>query len=162
VIPDSDEEEDEDAEPPNTTGVSFICTICQKAFKSAKNLTRHQANPRNTDNLVIRKSASLDLVGDDELQIAPTTPHIKRETSTPPANFFSAFQTPKPIPRHLSSVSKSTSKVDRKTYLKQVKQSWTRGATLAKSVAKRKSMGSFLARKRAWSGGDGSADELAM
>jgi hypothetical protein len=155
VIPDSDEEDDSDAEPTNTTGVSFIRTICQKPFKNAMNLARHQANPRNTHTHK-RKSASLDLVGDDEL----TTPHIKRETSTPPASFFS-FETPKPIPRHLgfgSSGSKSTSKVNRKTYLKQVKQSWTRGAT----PAKRKSMGSLLVRKRAWSGGDGSEDELAL
>jgi hypothetical protein len=172
VVSDSDAEDGEvPIEGESTTGLPFIYPTCQKSFKNYKNFTpRHQSNPRNTHNAALRKSASLDLVGggdDDDLQDAPapTTPLIKRETSAPPRNFLSAFQTPKALPRHLgpgSSGSKSTSKIDRKTYRKQVKQSWTRGATPAKSVAKRKSMGSLLSRKRPWSGDDGSEDELAM
>ena len=148
----------------DTRGVSVVCSTCQKPSENATNLARHQANPRNTHNAVPRMSASLDLVGDHELIEASTTPHIKRETSTPPVSFVSAFKTPKALPRHLdvgSSGSKSTSKVNRKTYLKQVKQSWTRGTTPAKSAAKRKSMSS-LVRKRPWTGDDGSEDELAM
>jgi hypothetical protein len=161
VVPDSDAEDEDQVGP----DIPFVCTICYKPFKNAKSLTRHQDNPRNMHNAALRKSTSLDLVGGaDELQddVASTAPHIKRETSTPPRNVFSAFQTPKAASRHLGLDSKSTSKVDRKTYLKQVKQSWTRGATSVKSVAKRKSMGSLVSRKRVWTGDEASEDELAM
>jgi hypothetical protein len=170
VMPDSDAEDDEDDTQTlstvmaQTTSRAFICKICQKPFKSANSLTRHQQDPRNTHNTTLRRSASIDLVGDDDL-LAPTTPHIKRETSTPHSTFLSAFQTPKALPhrRDLNeSGSKPTSKVDRKSFLKQVKQSWTTKSTPApKTITKRKSFHT-LPRKRVWSADEGSADELAM
>ncbi|KAF1942580.1 hypothetical protein EJ02DRAFT_433828 [Clathrospora elynae] len=150
-----------------TSAAFFVCNICQKSFQSAKNLVRHQDNPCNMHDKALQRSPSIDLVGDDDSQ-APATTYIKRESSTPTASFLlntSAFRTPKALPYRSdldSSGSRSTSKVDRKTFRKQVKQSWTRKGTPApKSVAKRKSFHT-LPRKRAWVDDDGDEDELAM
>ncbi|RMZ66731.1 hypothetical protein GMOD_00002094 [Pyrenophora seminiperda CCB06] len=141
--------------------------ICTEPFQSAKSIARHQQKPRATHNVARGKSSSIDLVN-DENPSTPVTPQVKRETSTPPTNFPSALQTPRAQPQRPlgleCSGSKSTSKVDRKTYLKQIKQSWARKNSPApKSVAKRKSFSSLGARKRAWvEDRDDDVDELAM
>jgi hypothetical protein len=111
-------------------------------------------------------SASIDLVGDDELQAAaPTTPYIKREFSTPPPTSF-LYSTPaaqsNSRPDVQSSGVKSASGLSRKAYLKQVKQSWTKKSSPApKTVAKRKSFQSVPV-KRAWIDDAASDDELGF
>jgi hypothetical protein len=111
-------------------------------------------------------SASIDLVGDDELQApAPTTPYIKREFSTPPPTGF-LFSTPvaqsRSHPEISSSAVKSASGLSRKAYLKQIKQSWTKRSTPApKTVSKRRSF-QTVPMKRAWVDDDESADELGL
>ncbi|KAF1840617.1 uncharacterized protein K460DRAFT_421548 [Cucurbitaria berberidis CBS 394.84] len=174
TVPDSEDEEQGDAELGNvnknsarTSGGAFPCDICHKSFKSAKNLERHQAKPRAMHNMT-PKSVSVDLVGDDEIQ-TPRTPYIKREFSTPPPTSSllstSALQTPKLSLQHsgvLSSSSKSTSKLNRKTFLKQIKQSWTKRSTpRPKTLATRRSFHT-VPMKRAWAGDTDSEDELAM
>ena len=127
-------------------------------------LDRCEQRPRATHNVARGKSSSVELANDANFS-TPASPRIKRETSTPPANFLSTLQTTESQPQRLvgldSPGSKSTSKVDRKTYLKQIKQSWTRKTSpVSKSVAKRKSVPSLQARKRAWV--DDDVDELTM
>jgi hypothetical protein len=107
-------------------------------------------------------SASIDLVGDDELQAAaPTTPYIKREFSTPPPTSF-LFSTPAAQPDVSSSGVKPASALSRKAYLKQVKQSWTKKSTPApKTVTKRRSFHT-VPMKRAWVDDAASDDELGF
>jgi hypothetical protein len=112
------------------------------------------------------KSVSLDLVGDDELQVlASTTPYIKREFSTPPPTSF-LFTTPNARshsrPEISSSGVKSASGLSRKAYLKQVKQSWTKKSTPGpKTVTKRRSFHT-VPMKRAWVDDAESDDELGL
>lgn len=116
-----------------------------------------------------RRSTSINLVGDDDELLAPATPHIKRESSTPlPLSFLYSSPAPNTRPAINSSISASTSKIiDQKAFRKQIKQSWTKMGTPrrksgGKVLAKRKSY-PVLARKRAWDDGEeGSEDELAM
>jgi len=130
-------------------------------------LARCEQRPRATQNAARGKSSSVQLINDANFS-TPASPQIKRETSTPPANFLSTLQTPKAQPQRLigldSPGSKSTSKADRKTYLKQIKQSWTRKSSpVSKSVAKRKSVASLQTRKRTRVDDvDDDVDELAM
>lgn len=98
----------------------------------------------------------------------PATPSIKREFSTPPRSSFlttASFQTPRSqnIAALPSSGSKSTSHLDRKAYLKQVKKSWSSKKAVAtpKSLAKQRSF-QTLPVKRPWVAADESDDELAM
>jgi hypothetical protein len=113
---------------------------------------------------------NLDLVGVDE--DGPPTPFIKRESLTPQASKFlcssPALKTPRPIPRSsgiVSSGAKSTGKLDRRAYLKEVKQSWTKKTPGSKTAQKRRSLnglvGSSVAKKRAWAEVGDSEDELA-
>lgn len=144
---------------------SYVCNICGTVYQNAKNLQRHQANPRSTHDKWRPKSTSIDLVGDDELQAsASTSPPMKREFSTPPPTSL-LFSTPVPHPRLHPNVPssgvKSASGLSRKAYLKQIKQSWTKKSTPGpKGLAKRKSFHT-LPRKQAWAG-DASDDELGM
>jgi hypothetical protein len=165
VVPDTDaENEDDDVallEPPVNEPIAR--DICGAISKTVKTLRRHQANPRSTRDNIRRKSASasIDLVGDDELQTAaPTTPHIKREFSTPPAASF-LFSTPVPQPRSRPNMSSSGAKsTSRKAYLKQVKQAWAKGSTPGPKTAYKRRSFHTVSRKRAWSGE--SEDELGM
>lgn len=151
----------------------------------AKTSAHHQPNQQNTDTPPFRRNTSLGLIdtsNDDELlpfpsSTNPTTPCLKRKhgTSTPPTAFLSAlYQTPKACDVAGSSeagTTKSTSKSDRKAFLKRVKRGWTRkGGTpvkesAGKSTGKRRSLGGGLVnleiKKRKWvDDGDGSEDEL--
>jgi hypothetical protein len=128
--------------------------------------SNHLEHPQSSHENPPSRSASLDLVGDeDELQIfEPTTPRIKREFSTPPPTGF-LFSTP--AAQSLSRANKaslgvkSASGLSRNAYRKQVKQSWTKKLTPApKSLSKRKSFNT-LPRKRAWAEDGESEDELA-
>ncbi|CAA9957458.1 Scm3 multi-domain protein [Pyrenophora teres f. maculata] len=173
VVPGSEADDDEDGSAktdpttPTITSEPYTCSTCHEPSIGAQSLVPHQQNSDATHNVVHAKSSSIDLVDDDNLS-TPATPQIKRETSTPPANFLSTLQTPMAQSKRLlmldSSGSKSASKANRKTYLKQIKQSWTRKNSPApKSVAKRKSFPSLGARKRAWvDDDDDDMDELAM
>lgn len=146
------------AHPPLT------CPICHQTYKTPKTLHRHQANSRST-HAHLRpqsRSPSIDLVGADELQsAAPTTPHIKREVSTPPAtSFLFSTPAPAPVPRRDGVNSSGAKGTSRKAYLQKVKQSWARGGTpSAKTVYKRRSFHT-LPKKRVW-GGE-SEDDLGM
>jgi hypothetical protein len=125
--------------------------------------------PHNHNHNKRPRSASLDLIGGDDDLLAPTTPHIKREFSTPPPSHFlfssPAARTPK-APLEHSSSSKSLSKLDRKAYLKRVKQSWTKKASTPgpRSAGKRASFNVLPPRMRAdvHVGEAESEDELAM
>jgi hypothetical protein len=171
VIPDSDTEADiEEAvipETPSQEQQSFTCHVCNSTFETIKNLERHQNKQRSTQSKPRPKSASLDLVGGDELQAtppAPTTPRMKREFSTPPLTSF-LFSTP--ITQALradgpSSGVKSASGLGRRAYLKQIKQSWTKKSSPApKTVAKRRSFHTVPA-KRTWASDADSEDELGI
>ncbi|KAF1835409.1 hypothetical protein BDW02DRAFT_523164 [Decorospora gaudefroyi] len=184
----------EDANPgmAKHAAAPFLCTACQKAFKSAKNLTRHQNTHHNT--MARRKSTSIDLVGgdadndyDELLPNTPpttTTPYIKPEPTPSPKTFLAAVHTPKPraapVPMNTFTQS-SSSTLDRKTYLKRVKQSWTRKAGSGSNstpapggggIGKRRSLGALLpVGMKKWKGGGdgvdvdadgGSEDELAL
>ncbi|KAI8940012.1 hypothetical protein NX059_003734 [Plenodomus lindquistii] len=124
----------------------------------------HPIKPPKPQNA--RRSTSIDLVGDEDELLAPITPRIKRESSTPlPLSFLCTTPAPKPRAGLPSSDAKSTPKVSQKTFRKQIKQSWTKMGTpgpksTGKSLVKRKSF-PMLNRKRAWDG-DESEDELAM
>jgi hypothetical protein len=144
---------------------SLTCNVCKATFQTMRTLARHQANPRTMHDKPRQKSASIDLIGDDELQIAePVTPKIKREFSTPPPASF-LFSTPVPNssqsrPDVPSSSAQSASGLSRRAYLKQIKSSWTKKSTPSRTINKRKS---FLAlpRKRDWAEIADSDDELA-
>ncbi|KAH7069236.1 hypothetical protein FB567DRAFT_456894 [Paraphoma chrysanthemicola] len=144
---------------------SHVCSVCGAVYKTAKNLQRHQANPSSSHDKLRRRSNSIDVVGNDELQASEsTTPRIKREFSTPPPISF-LFSTPVPQSRKLadlpSSGVKSASGLSRKEYLKQVKQSWTKKSTPgSKGLAKRKSFHT-LPRKQVRAV-DASDDELGV
>jgi hypothetical protein len=145
---------------------SLVCNICNTAFKTAKKLQRHQANSRSTHDKVRPKSASIDLVGDDELQVtvSATPPKIKREFSTPPPTSF-LFSTPAALshsrPDVPSSGAKPASGLSRKAYLKQIKQSWTKKSTPASNPLNKRKSFPILPRKRAWADVADSDDELA-
>jgi hypothetical protein len=170
AMPDSDYDADDleldEAVPAVLTESSFVCGICNATFRNAKNLQRHQDNPRSAHDNLRPKSPSIDLIGDDDLDApAIATPHIKREFSTPPPTSF-LFSTPLPQSRSradlLSSGIKSSSGLSRKAYLKQVKQSWTKKGTPGpRSLTKRKSLGT-LPKTTAWGGDGESEDELAL
>jgi hypothetical protein len=147
-----------------------ICDVCHATFNTLRgmrvHLRVHQANPPSTHEKARPKSPSIDLVGDDELQAdIPSTPKIKREFSTPPPTSF-LFSTPaaqsNSRPDVTSSDAKSASALNRRAYLKQVKQSWTKKSSpVPKTLSKRKSFHT-LPRKRAWADVAESDDELAF
>lgn len=147
-----------------------ICDVCHATFNTLRgmrvHLRVHQANPPSTHEKARPKAPSIDLVGDDELQAdIPSTPKIKREFSTPPPTTF-LFSTPAAQshsrPDVTSSDAKSASVLNRRAYLKQVKQSWTKRSSPApKTLSKRKSFHT-LPRKRAWVDVAESDDELAF
>ncbi|KAF2847867.1 hypothetical protein T440DRAFT_470678 [Plenodomus tracheiphilus IPT5] len=125
----------------------------------------HTATPHKRQKS--RRSTSIDLVGDEDELLAPVTPRIKRESSTPlPISFLCSTPAPKPRADLLLSESQSTPKISQKAFRKQVKQSWSKMGTprpksAGKTLVKRKSF-PMLGRKRAWDGGGESEDELAM
>jgi hypothetical protein len=145
---------------------SFVCDACNANFKNLKSLQQHQASPRSAHDSLRTRSASLDLVGGDELQTTtPMTAHIKRELSTPPLTSL-LLSTPVGQPRSNanppSSGAKSTSGLSRKAYMKQVKQSWTKKSTATpKAVTKRMSFHT-IPRKRTWVEDAESEDELGL
>jgi stress-induced morphogen len=169
AIPDSETEVDDtdlsdiDASPHETD--NFACHICNATFNNMKSLKRHQANPKSMHNKIRPKSASLDLIGDDELQAAaPITPHIKREFSTPPPTSF-LFSTPAAQSHSRAEVpssGESASGLSRKEYLKQVKQSWTKKSGPASKAVNKRSSFHVVPRKRAWAEGADSDDELGI
>ncbi|KAH4057374.1 hypothetical protein HBH64_058500 [Parastagonospora nodorum] len=147
-----------------------VCDFCHATFNTFRglrvHLRVHQANSPSTHEKARPKSPSIDLVGDDELQAdVPSTPKIKREFSTPPPTSF-LFSTPaaqsQSRPDATSSDVKSASGLNRRAYLKQVKQSWTKKSSPApKTLSKRKSFHT-LPRKRDWVEVAESDDELAF
>jgi hypothetical protein len=170
ALPDTDTEMDDGDRASSGLGSSvkgsLACDVCKATFKTIRNLQRHQANPRSMHDKARAKSASIDLVGDDELQVTePTTPQIKREFSTPPPTSF-LFSTPAPQssqsrPELASSGAQSASGLSRNAYLKQVKSSWTKKSTpTSKTVNKRRSFHT-MPRKRDWAEIADSDDELA-
>jgi hypothetical protein len=171
AVSNSDTEVDGDEavipETPSQEQQAFTCHICSATFRNIGNLQRHQKNPRSTHSKPRLLSASLDLVGEDELQApdpAPTTPRIKREFSTPPPTSF-LFSTPaaQTLRAEVSSSGmKSAPGLSRRAYLKQIKQSWTKKSTPApKTVTKRRSF-HVVPAKRAWAGDADSEDELGI
>jgi hypothetical protein len=171
AIPDSDIELENDDNieislPSQAKERTFICDICDATFKNLKNLRRHQTNPPSKHNVLRPRSASLDLIDGDELQITtPTTAHIKREHTTPPFTSL-LLSTPLGPPRLnaglSSSGAKSASGLSRKAYMKQVKQSWTKRPTnTPKTVTKRTSFRT-IPQKRAWAEDTESEDELGF
>lgn len=126
-------------------------------------------------------SDSISLVGTSDLPLPPPTPTIKRErkssTPLPPALVAStpAAHTPRNKSSNPFSVvhsspagPQSTGKLSRKAFLKQVKQSWTKGG--ATPAPKRKSLSALGSGKAsAWGAGaragpnaEESEDELAF
>ena len=74
-------------------------------------------------------SDDLDLIGADD---EPTTPrvYIKREPSTPQASRIlcssPTYKTPRPVPQSSGMAARSTGKLDRRAYLKEVKKGWAK------------------------------------
>jgi hypothetical protein len=146
----------------------LVCDICHETFMGVKDLQRHQDNPHLTHAKArsIPASVSIDLVGDDELQApALTSPHVKREFSTPPPTSF-LFSTPAAQSRAYvelpSSGVQSASGISRNAYLKQIKQSWTKKSTSAPNAVKKRSSFHTVSKKRAWAGDAESDDELGF
>lgn len=121
----------------------------------------------------MRRSTSIDLVGDKE-DLAPITPQIKRESSTPrPLPFLCCTPTPNPNTHTSSSNAKSIPRISNKAFHKQIKQSWAtktgtprpKGTAKALLLQKRKSFPTLGLSKPTWGQGEeksGSEDELAM
>ncbi len=116
-----------------------------------------------------QSSVSVDPVSEDDSEITSFS-LAKRELSTPPSTKFlfstPALQTSSSFTQHCSihsSGSKSTTRLDRRAFLKQVKQSWTKNSgSGSKVLAKRKSFPSMPIMQRARiDGGAESEDELA-
>lgn len=137
------------------------------AVSSPAQKSKTNAKPRHilTYRAVSDSDDDIDLVGND----APATPRIKRESLTPQASKFlcssPAFKTPGSAPQFagiVSSGAQSTGKLDRKAYLREVKQSWAKGKT-PRQTQKRRSLNVLpTARKRAWAEVGDSEDELAV
>lgn len=131
-------------------------------------------NPAPTHRTTSDSPDNLNLIA-----TASPTPRIKRESLTPPASKFlcssPAFKTPRTVPHSsgiLSTSAKSTGKMDRRAYLKEVKQSWARNRGKTMGSWKRRSLNTMPVerntlpverkRKRAWAEVEGdSEDELA-
>ncbi|KAF1912404.1 hypothetical protein BDU57DRAFT_458357 [Ampelomyces quisqualis] len=146
---------------------SFLCDICKATFQNVANLDQHRTNVHTSPRQLRPKSASLDLIGDDdELQTStPTTAHIKGEFSTPPPTGF-LVSTPLGQMRSYADLPpsgvQSASGLSRRAYLKQVKQSWAKRSSPApKTIPKRKTFHT-IPRKRAWAGDAESEDELGL
>ncbi|KZM26321.1 uncharacterized protein EKO05_0002164 [Ascochyta rabiei] len=142
---------------------------------SYKRQTTHKQKPKpkplRTYRAMSDSESDLDLIGASDGP-TPTTPRItiKRESLTPQASKFlcssPAFKTPHAIPqssRLVSSGAKSTGKLDRRAYLKEVKQSWTKKTPGAKGLQnKRRSLNlQPPAHRRRWAEVEDSDDELA-
>ncbi|EUC50962.1 hypothetical protein COCMIDRAFT_31852 [Bipolaris oryzae ATCC 44560] len=170
-------------QPPTTTTTTtappLTCQICNRTFKNPQTLTRHLSNPRNTHTHpapppLRKRSISIDLISssitttalknnndeDDDL-LSPTTPRIKRESSTSdsPSFFVSVFQTPRVGEgkrRRRKSSGCGTSgmlsveRSERRAQVKQVKQ-WWKGTPVVSGKGGRRSLGGLVSgRKRGW------------
>ncbi|KAH8732924.1 hypothetical protein GQ44DRAFT_696672 [Phaeosphaeriaceae sp. PMI808] len=139
---------------------------CNIGFQNEEDMQEHRLNSQSSHERPRTRSASIDLIGHDELQ-APmeSTAHIKREFSTPPPTSF-LFSTPAPQLRSdalpSSSSLGSASRLGRKAYLKQVKQSWTKKSTMTPKESSKMGNIRIIPRKRAWVDDEESGDELAM
>lgn len=176
---------------PIATASPLLCQICNRTFKTPQTLARHLSNPRNTHTHPApplpltpsrKRSISLDLISstttipnDNDDLLPPTTPRIKREPSTDSPSFFvSTFQTPRAAERRNSSCgsgSLSTSRIDRRAHVKQLKQCWKGvGGTPVASGSKekgkgkgRRSLGGLVGgRKRVWVEESEERDELCF
>ncbi|KAJ4336452.1 hypothetical protein N0V95_008613 [Ascochyta clinopodiicola] len=142
-----------------------------------KRQTIHKPKPKtqpqslHTSRSMSDSGSDLDLIGASDGP-TPITPRItiKRESLTPQASKFlcssPALKTPHALPlssRLVSPGAKSTGKLDRRAYLKEVKQSWTKKTPGAKGMqSKRRSLNLQSAvRKRRWAEVGESDDELA-
>ena len=173
MIPDSQDNKDGAQEDS-----SNVTVASQESAEPVSTTLRYPSNQQSTHTaLVSSRDASLDLTGHDELLPSPadpTTPSLKRKRDAITTPML--FRTPKPRDVDGNSetgATKSTSKAQRKSFLKQVKREWTRKGTPAKEnvvgkSAGRRSLGGALgnldARKRKWMDDedDGSEDELTI
>ncbi|KAJ4287959.1 hypothetical protein N0V90_011974 [Kalmusia sp. IMI 367209] len=154
----------------------YQCTICKQSFGTETVLLRHQKEPHPKEVHVrpreqILETSPLPTASEDDELLAPATPHVKRESLTPPRNLLlttPALKTPMSASQSMmghSSGANSASK-SRSAFLKKVKKSWAASAQKSmpgsKSAAKRRSL-NLGPRKRAWDNFcDGSEDELAF
>jgi hypothetical protein len=129
--------------PETQESVVVVSSPSQKRQK----IERPRPNPVSTQRAASDSSDDLDLIGTND---EPATPHnipIKREPETPQASLFlcssPAFKTSRPVPQS-SGLTKSTGKLDRRVYLKEVKQSWTKGKGRMSSAKRRRRRSSAL------------------
>lgn len=168
-------EESEDEGPtipkalPSTIPETQDSVVAVSTSPKPKTNQKTKPKPKPAYRAASNSDDDLNLIGAYE---QPATPHvnIKRESHTPQASRFlcssPAFKTPRQVQQSsglASSGAKSTGKLDRKAYMKEVKQSWAKPKTTGpKSVHKRRSLDVLpTARKRAWAEVGDSEDELA-
>ncbi|KAF9699605.1 hypothetical protein EKO04_002376 [Ascochyta lentis] len=154
--------------PETQDSVVVASSPSQKRQTIQKQKPKPKPKPPRTYRAMSDSDSDLNLIGASDGP-TPTTPRItiKHESLTPQASKFlcssPAFKTPQAIPHLMSSGAKSTGKLNRRAYLKEIKQSWTKKTPGAKgSQSKRSSLNvQSTAQKRVWAEMGDSDDELA-
>ncbi|KAJ4382840.1 hypothetical protein N0V86_002065 [Didymella sp. IMI 355093] len=127
--------------PETQESVLGVSTPSQK--QAANTQSKSNSKPIPTYRAASDASDDLDLIGTND---EPTTPHIhiKQEPLSPQATRIlcssPAPKTPWTVPQSSGSVAKSTSKLDRRAYLKEVKQGWAKAKGKKSSSQKRRSL----------------------
>ena len=129
--------------PETQESVVVVSSPSQKQRK----IEAPRPNPVSTHRAASDSSDDLDLIGTNEEPATPRNIPIKREPETPQASLFlcssPAFKTSRPVPQS-SGLAKSTGKLDRRAYLKEAKQSWTKGRGRMSGGKRRKRISSAL------------------
>ncbi|KAH6638199.1 hypothetical protein C7974DRAFT_156084 [Boeremia exigua] len=141
-----------------------VSSTSQNRMVIEKPKTRPEATYRASS----KSSDDLDLIGTSD---EPATPHIriKRESLTPQATKFlcssPVFKTPRPAPQSSGLLAKSTGKLNRRAFLNDVKQGWTKSKGKTSSSQKRRSLNlapTIVGTRRVGVKASDSEDELAV
>lgn len=150
--------------PETQESVVVVSTPSQKRAPNTQPKSKSKPNPIPTYRAASDASDDLDLIGTND---EPTTPrvHIKCESLTPQATRIlcssPVLKTPRPIPQS-SGMAKSTGKLERRAFLKEVKQGWAKAKSKTGGSQKRRSLNVLpTATKKTWVDVD-SEDELAV
>ncbi|KAF1932183.1 uncharacterized protein M421DRAFT_416914 [Didymella exigua CBS 183.55] len=153
--------------PETQESVVVISTPSQNRSSNTQLNSKSKPKPFPTYRAASDASDDIDLVGTNDEPMTPRI-HIKREPSSPQAtrvlSSSPAPKTPWTAPQS-SGMAKSTGKLDRRAYLKEVKQGWAKAKGNTGTVQRRRSLNVLPAvrsRRRVQAEAGDSEDELAV
>ncbi|KAF3046492.1 hypothetical protein E8E12_010222 [Didymella heteroderae] len=154
--------------PETQESIRVASTPNQKQAPNAQPKSKSKPRPIPTNRAATDATDDLDLIGSND---GPKTKHvyIKQEPLSPQATRIlcssPAPKTPRNPPQSSGSIANSTGKLDRRAFLKEVKQGWAKAKGKTHSSQKRRSLNALsVVKNRPWAEGDlgDSEDELAV